>query len=188
MMRLQQVACGFVSDEDGTIQELHTAKADAIADDLSEIVAQGEKVVIFYKYVHEGNLIKNAIEKKFRHLRFDHIDGTTGADRRKEIARVFNTKPGAACILAQIKTLSEGVSLAEASHVFYASQTFSLVLELQSRDRIYKLGGDGKAAARTVTYYRVHGSIEDYVAKIVNSKEPAHTAIMGIKKEDILCE
>jgi SNF2 family DNA or RNA helicase len=185
MMRLQQVACGFVTDAEGGTQELHTAKADAICDDLSEIVQQGEKVVIFYKYVHEGAMIRAAIEKKFRHLPFSHIDGTTGADTRKAIASAFNKRIGASCILAQIKTLSEGVSLAEARHVFYASQTFSFVLEEQSRDRVYKRGEDGNAAARTVTYYRVRGSIEDYVAKIVQGKLPMHQAVMGLTAKDM---
>jgi hypothetical protein len=185
MMRLQQVACGFVSDAEGGIQELHTAKADAICDDLSEIVQQGEKVVIFYKYVHEGKMIKDAIEKKFRHTHFAHIDGTTQADARKVIAADFNKRKGSSVILAQIKTLSEGVSLAEANHVFYASQTFSFVLEEQSRDRVYKRGEDGKAAARCVTYYRVSGSIEDYVAKIVQSKLPMHQAVMGLTVKDM---
>jgi SNF2 family DNA or RNA helicase len=185
MMRLQQVACGFVSNADGGIQELHTAKADAICDDLSEIIAQGEKVVIFYKYVHEGKMIREVIEKKFRHTWFRHIDGTTGADARKTIASAFNSSKNAAIILAQIKTLSEGVSLAEAAHVFYASQTFSFVAEEQSRDRVYKRGLDGNAAARTVTYYRVSGTIEDYVNKIVQGKLPMHQAIMGITAKDM---
>jgi len=185
MMRLQQIACGFVSDEKGEKHVLHNAKAEAIADDLSEIVAQGEKVVIFYKYVKEGEMIRDEIQKRFRHLHFEHIDGAIGADRRKEIARSFNMHAGASCILAHIKTLSEGVSLASASHVFYASQTFSFVMEEQSRDRVYKVGAEGRAAARTVTYYRVAGTIEDYVAKIVNSKQPMHAAIMSINKEAI---
>ena len=186
MMRLQQIACGFVNDENGEVHALHSAKAEAIAEDLSEIIAQGEKVVIFYKYVKEGEIIKNAVQKLYRHLSFDHIDGTTGADERKTIAASFNKRPGAACILAHIKTLSEGVSLSEARHVFYASQTFSFVAEEQSRDRVYKRGENGRAAARTVTYYRVPGTIEDYVAQIVARKEPMHNAVMGLKKEDIL--
>jgi hypothetical protein len=187
MMRLQQIACGFVKDADGKERLLHTAKAEAIADDLSEIVVQGEKVVIFYKYVKEGETIKNEIQKRYRHLRFEHIDGDVGADSRKSIAASFNQGAGAACILAHIKTLSEGVSLCEANHVFYASQTFSFVAEEQSRDRVYKRDKDGKALARTVTYYRVPGTIEDYVAQVVARKEPMHAAVMGLKKGDILC-
>ncbi len=186
MMRLQQIACGFVNDANGEVHVLHNAKAEAIAEDLSEIIAQGEKVVIFYKYVKEGEIIKNEIQKRYKHLRFEHINGNTDADARKSIAESFNSGVGAACILAHIKTLSEGVSLSEANHVFYASQTFSFVAEEQSRDRVYKRGADGKAAARTVTYYRIPGTIEDYVAEIVSRKEPMHAAVMGLKKEDIL--
>lgn len=187
MIRLQQVCCGFVRDENGEEQTLHRAKAQAIAEDLSEIIAQGEKVVIFYKFVREGEMIREEIERKHRHVWFRHIDGGVGADDRKSAANAFNSLPRAAVILAQIKTLSEGVSLAEARHVFYASQTFSFVLEEQSRDRVYKRGEDGKAAARCVTYYRVPKTIEDFIAQTVERKVPMHREIMSLKKENILC-
>ena len=186
MMRLQQIACGFVKDENGEEHVLHNAKAEAIADDLSEIIAQGEKVVIFYKYVKEGELIKNEIQKRYRHVWFRHIMGAISADDRKKTADEFNAITGSAVILAQIKTLTEGCSLREAHHVMYASQTFSFILEEQSRDRVYAFDGS-KALARTVTYYRIPGTIEDYVAQVVGRKEPMHAAIMALKKEDILC-
>ncbi len=186
MQRLQQIACGFVKNEDGEEVILHRAKAEAIGEDLSEIIQQGEKVVIFYKFVREGEMILEEIAKKFRHVQCAHVKGGVSATERRDIAETFNKKKGSSIIVAQIKTMTEGVSLAEADHVFYASQTFSFILEEQSRDRVYKRGEDGKAAARCVTYYRCPGTIEDYIAKIVDAKIPMHDRIMQIKREDIL--
>ena len=184
MMMLQQVACGFVKDENGIVHDLHKEKAKAIGEDLSEIYAQGEKVVIFYKYVKEGDAIKNEILKKYPHRWFRHIQGNVKAVDRKKIAEDFNAVSGNATILAQIQTLTEGCSLKEAHHVFYASQTFSFILEAQSRDRVYAFDGS-KALARVVTHYRVPGTIEDYIAKVVAAKVPMHNAIMQINRKDL---
>ena len=67
------------------------------------------------------------------------------------------------------------------------SQTFSFVLEEQSRDRVYKRDVGGAAAARYVTYYRVEKSIEDFIAETIMRKVPMHKAIMSLKKEDLQC-
>ena len=186
MQRLQQIACGFVKNEAGDEIIVHRAKAEAIGEDLSEIVAQGEKVVIYYKFRMEGKMILEEIAKKFRHVPCAHVEGGVSATARREIAETFNKKRGSSIVVAQIKTMTEGVSLAEADHVIYASQTFSYILEEQSRDRVYKRGEDGKAAARCVTYYRVPKTIEDYVAKIVSGKQPMHDAVMKITKDDLI--
>ncbi|MFY9718795.1 MAG: DEAD/DEAH box helicase [Candidatus Cybelea sp.] len=182
MTRLHQLTSGFLPDlesEDRSVLELHRAKRDAILADLEQIVADGEKAVIFHRFTAEGNALHDDISTAFK-VPVLKIDGSTASAARDDVYEVMEKHQGA-CV-AVIQTQSGGIarSLAEAQHVMFASRGFSFVEEEQARDRVYKPG-----ERRIVYDYVAEGTIDEYIADILRSKEAMHQAVRNADRESV---
>jgi SNF2 family DNA or RNA helicase len=180
LVRFQQITSGFIPDAGGVIHDLHSAKVDAVLDDLSEIKAQGEKVVLFHRFKWEHSEYTEALSK-VSGLAVFAIDGSTKAEERVGIAEKFNRHRGPAVVVAQIQAASEALSFAEAQHVFFVSTNFSLKDNLQARDRVFKPG-----ECRVVTNYIVKKSVDEFIHRKIGEKKPMHDAVMNGTLEEML--
>ena len=109
------------------------------------------------------------------------IDGSTPSAARDAVYDIMEKTKGS-CV-AVIQTQSGGIarSLAEAQHVMFASRGFSFVEEEQARDRVYKPG-----QRRIVYDYVAEGTIDEYIAEILRSKENMHQAVRNADREHIV--
>lgn len=177
LMRLQQLACGFLprttEDEDSGYHNIHTAVEDAVIDDLDEIIHSDEKVVIFHRFRHEADRLVERLAKEYKTTPVFRIDGSTPVQERKLIIDAFAKDTGKSCIaIVQTQSGGTGISFAEATHAMFISQGFSFADEEQARDRIFKPG-----CTRVVTYYRVGGTVHDYIGKTLDAKQTIHESL-----------
>jgi SNF2 family DNA or RNA helicase len=184
MIRLHQLTSGFLPDEDenAPLVEMHRAKRDAILADLEEIVEQGEKTIIFHRFTAEGKALAADIHKHFGdRAKVLKIDGSTSPQLRDDVYTTVEKMPKP--VIAVIQTQSGGIarSLAEAQHVMFASRGFSFVEEEQARDRVYKPG-----ARRIVYDYVCEGTIDEYIADILDHKANIHEAVRNADRKDIV--
>jgi hypothetical protein len=187
MLRLQQIASGFLPDsaEADHEVELHSGKIDACVADLSEVIASDEKAVVYHRFTREGKVLTERLEGLHNRLapqvEIVVINGATSVGRRGEgIERFEKTKKPAVAIV-QVQSGGTGISFAEARHVMFLSQMFNLDDQLQARDRAYKQVG-GKAMPRTVTFYRVPGTVDDTIKEILESKLNVHEAMRNVDR------
>lgn len=180
LIRLQQLTSGYLRTEGGEDIDMHTAKIDAVLNDLEEIIESGEKALIFHRFTWEGEKYYNAIAERYGNilsvhnvqsgLRRIYGDSSPG-DRDIAVSTIHNAIGPAICI-AQTRTAALGVSFANATHAFFVSQTFSFTDEDQARDRIYKPGFN-----RCITYYRCRGSVDQFIARALAAKDDIHDAV-----------
>lgn len=135
LIRMQQICSGFCIVKDsvfdqGTIEELNTAKEDALADMLEDI-GHGENVVVFCQFRHDLNAIKRASEKSG--WRYYELSGS--ADMLNEWR-----KDDDAVIGVQIQAGSEGIDMTKSNHAVYFSVPHSLAMYNQSKARLYRPG------------------------------------------------
>jgi SNF2 family DNA or RNA helicase len=180
LVRFQQITSGFIADSAGGLHEIQRAKIDAVLDDLSEIKAQGEKVVLFHRFKWEHGSYLEALGK-MPGIEVFGIDGSTKAEERVGIAEKFNKHRGPAVVVAQIQAASEALSFAEAQHVFFVSTNFSLKDNLQARDRVFKPG-----ECRVVTNFVVKKSVDEFIHRKIGEKKPMHDNVMGATLEEML--
>lgn len=178
LIRLQQLTSGFLPDELGQIHEIHDCKVAYVMADLDEIFASGEKAVIFHKFRWEAQTYRDRIAREFPKVRAFSINGDTSASARIAVERAFNAHEGPAIIVAQTQSANLGLSFAEAAHALFVSQLFSHTDEEQARDRIFKPGH-----ARSVAYYRCPDTVDDFIADVIDSKQPIHHAVMHADRE-----
>jgi Mesyanzhinovviridae DNA helicase len=178
-LRFQQLTSGFVGTDTGTVPA-HTAKIDAVIEDLEEIIESEEKAVIFCKFTWEVETYKAEIEKRLK-CRVVTIQGSTSLPDRQQAISEINTSPQSIVCIAQIQAGGTGISLAGATHAMFVSETFSYAEQQQAQDRIYSPG-----KSKCVTFYRVPHTIDDYIAKTLALKKTVNESIQNQKLEEIL--
>jgi SWI/SNF-related matrix-associated actin-dependent regulator 1 of chromatin subfamily A len=178
-LRFQQITSGFVGTDVGT-ESVHTAKVDAVIEDLEEIVESGEKAVIFCKFTWEVETYKLEIEKRLK-CKVVTIQGSTSLqDRQAAIQEVNQASIPVVCI-AQIQAGGTGISLAGATHALFVSETFSYAEQQQAQDRIYSPG-----KSKCVTFYRVPNTIDSYIARTLELKKSVNESVQNQRLEEIL--
>jgi SNF2 family DNA or RNA helicase len=176
LTRLQQLASGFLPQETGGLGWVHREKVAAIVEDLDDIVAQGDKAVVFHKFTAEGDAIAEELRGKCEVLR---IRGDVPVMERQRIMDRM-AEPGARVAIVQTRSGGVGVSFAEVPYQLVASQSFSFVDEDQAHDRTYK-----PKTARFVTHYRAAGTIDDFIAETLASKQDIHQAVRNADRRDM---
>lgn len=182
LVRLQQIAAGYITDEDGTDIVIHDAKIDAVLADLDEIVEQGEKAVVFHRFTWEGTQYAQRIQAEFPGVPVWSINGQTSSTEADRIWKTqFPQHQGSAIVVVQVRSGGIGISFAEAQHALFVSLGFSFANEFeQPRDRIYKAGH-----TRTVTHYAMRGTVDEYIHATIDSKRNVHDNVMKIAIEEL---
>jgi hypothetical protein len=175
MLRLQQLAAGYVTDDDGVNQLVHTAKLNAVIDKLRTIVNSNEKAVVFHHFTWEGE----QLEKQARvfNLPVLRISGATPPGVRAEVvARMARPEPAIAVV--QTQSGGVGISFSEVAYQITTSESYSFVREEQAHDRTYKPG-----CQRFVTHIRTLDTVDMSIAALLHSKQHLHSTIKQMDKE-----
>lgn len=148
MMKLRQIAAGFVKDTDtGTVHVIGDSMRESIRD-VAEVTLAGEqRLVVFGYFRYECDLLTKMLTKKGVEVRT--VTGKTKASDRLAIRRHFADVSGnldpvnkkRQILVAQQRTMSLSVNeLVVASHAIFASQSEQRVDFVQSRDRLHRKG------------------------------------------------
>ena len=180
LVRLQQIASGYVVGDDGIERPVHTAKIDAVLDDLAEIIESGEKSIIFHKFTWEGRTLLEAIRKKYPRVPVLAFSGTTSSAEREHVTDTIEGYAGSAVAVVQTQAGGVGISFARSAYAQIMTQGFSFVAERQARDRIYKPN-----TPRHLMYYRVNGTVDEAIADALQAKTNLHEAVMNIDRREL---
>ena len=147
LLRLQQIAGGFLIDDDGKTRQVSTAKLEATADIVQSLcIDEGQKLVIFARFRAEIEAIRDTVDKLLRPAGLDQVAiwGDVPITRRGEIVERFQSDPDVRVLVGQLKATSEGLTLNAACVVVYYSTTWSYGEYAQSQDRIHRIGQTSK--------------------------------------------
>ncbi len=140
---LQQIACGFWHVENG-IMELHSKRMDLLESVVDDI-PDGEKVIIWTKYVHDIESITAMLEQNYSKGCAARFFGRLSEKARgAEIARFRN---GARFFVATPSCAGHGLTLNEAAYVIFYNNGFKYSERIQAEDRCHRIG-----QTRPVTY------------------------------------
>lgn len=132
LVRLQQIASGFCFTQEGPLgdkqlQELNTAKEDALSDMLTDLNGKSH-IVVFCLFKHDLDAVARSADKC--KIKCFELSGR---------ANSFTEWKGQGGVLAvQIQAGAEGVDMTMANHAIYYSVPHSLALYNQSKARLYR--------------------------------------------------
>lgn len=147
IMRRQQLTSGFCKTEEGPLVDISSEKVDAAQQIVTDAVAQGERVVVFCRFIHDVERVSAAISPTVLH------GVMTGDTSKKERDRVLHDIESGAisCIVAQIQVGGLGVNeMVAASIAVFTSVGFKVDDFQQARDRLHRIG-----QTRRVVYYHL---------------------------------
>lgn len=173
LLRLQQITSGHITDDDGIVQKLHTAKQDQLAE-LLEDISNEEPIVVFCRFVPDIKAVCAvcaAAGRKSYVLR----------GGQNELHDWQNSQNGSV-LVAQIRSGSLSVDCTRACYTIYFSLGFSLGDYEQSLARPHRQG-----QTRKVTYIHLvcRDTIDEQVYRALQAhRDVVDSVLADMKGED----
>lgn len=142
LLRLSQLAGGYMRYEDGSVENVSQAKMDALTDIVDRCIDEGNKVVVFARFIPEIEAIERMLKKKG--IGYALIKGDVEQGDRATAVEQFQTNEDCKVFVGQLQTTSMGLTLTAAHVCVFYSLDFSYANYEQSRARIHRIGQKDK--------------------------------------------
>ncbi len=172
ILRLHQIVCGHVTDEDGIVHSLPSNRVDG----LMEVVAEtSSKVIIWARYRHDIARVVEALSKKYGSEAVAQFHGGNTKTRQRD-ADQFLTEPVCRFMVSNQQSGGYGNTWVVASTVIYYSNDYDLEKRLQSEDRAHR---SGQTVPVTYVDLVCPGTVDEKILKSLRAKINISDAIMG---------
>ena len=170
LLRLRQTAChpGLV---DPTRIDEPAAKLDTLLEQLTEVIDEGHKVLVFSQFTSFLSIVRRRLEE--RSIVYEYLDGKT-TDRQ---ARVQRFQEDAACplFLVSLKAGGQGLNLTAADYIYILDPWWNPAVEAQAVDRAHRIG-----QTRRVFAYRLiaRDTVEEKIVALQDRKRELAESIV----------
>ena len=181
LMRLQQICCGNLTDDDGKIHPLPSNRIKELLEVCEEI--QG-KAIIWATWTMDIRSIADALRDCYGVQAVASLHGETPDSERPQIVKDFQDRQSELRFLVgHPKTGGHGLTLTAANTVIYYSNSYDLELRVQSEDRAHRITQNNK-----VTYIDLMSpkTIDEKIVKSLRDKINVADTIMGEDPRDWL--
>jgi SNF2 family DNA or RNA helicase len=153
-------ALGIKSQESGKLQRL--------LEMLEEVLAEGDRSLIFTQFAEWGKLLKPHLEQHLgREILF--LYGGIKQQQREEMIDRFQHDPqGPPIMILSLKAGGTGLNLTRATHVFHYDRWWNPAVENQATDRVFRIG-----QTRNVQVHKFvcTGTLEEKIHDMIESKK-----------------
>jgi len=173
MMRLHQITCGHLKNDDGTITEIKNNRVKELINLLDEVEG---KVIIWANYIHDIQHIVKEITDEYGADSIVQYYGAINSDDRQEAIKKFQDKDSKVrFFIGNPQTGGYGITLTAANTVVYYSNGYDLEKRLQSEDRAHRIGQE-----KSVTYvdFIAPKTVDEKIVKALRSKMNIANTIM----------
>lgn len=166
--KLSQLASGCIYDENGDAIEIHQEKLDALERVIED--AQGQPILIFYRFRHEAE----RIEKRFKQVK--RLDVAAGDVKKWNDGNI-------PLLLAHPKSAGHGLNLQQGGHIIvWFGIDWPLELYQQANARLDR---QGQTEPVIIHHLIAKGTIDEDVMKSLANKEVGQDALMAAVKARI---
>ncbi|MEP0860711.1 MAG: restriction endonuclease [Ignavibacterium sp.] len=155
-------------------------KTESLKERIEEIIANGEKVIVFSQYVDEG---VSKLEKLLEPYGVAKIvGGQTDSVRRNEIEK-FKKRKDVPVLIASVRSGGEGLNLIEASYVVHFDHWWNPAVMWQAEDRVHRRG---QTKGVNIYSYWMKDTIDDRIRQKLREKGILFEQIVdGLAEEGI---
>lgn len=170
LLRLRQAACHPALID--PFKTAGSAKLDALIPQITEVIQEGHKILVFSQFTSFLKLVREALERQG--IDYEYLDGQT-ADRAARVER-FQTDASCPLFLISLKAGGLGLNLTAADYVFLLDPWWNPAAEAQAIDRAHRIG-----QSRHVFAYRLitRNTVEERVLELQQTKRDLADAIIG---------
>jgi SNF2 family DNA or RNA helicase len=189
MTKLKQV-CNHPAQllRDGTRLAGRSGKLARLEEILDEVLATGEKALLFTQYAEFGGMLRAHLAARFgREVAFLH-GGVPKAERDAMVARFQGISPAThayaqdvhpsspALFILSLKAGGTGLTLTAANHVVHVDRWWNPAVEDQATDRAFRIGQRRNVQVRK---FVCAGTVEEKIAAMIRDKRGLAAKIVG---------
>ncbi|MFM6356253.1 MAG: DEAD/DEAH box helicase [Planktothrix sp.] len=156
------------SEKPELIKTQYSGKLQRLTEMLDELLAEGDRALIFTQFAEWGKLLQPYLEHYFkREILF--LYGSTRKNQREEMIDRFQNDPQAPPIMIlSLKAGGVGLNLTRANHVFHFDRWWNPAVENQATDRVFRIG-----QTRNVQVHKFvcTGTLEEKINDLIESKK-----------------
>ena len=143
---------------------------------LEEILAEGDRALIFTQFAEMGELLKASLPDALgSQVQFLH--GGTTPKQRDVMIRAFQEDPsGPPIFILSLKAGGTGLNLTRANHVFHFDRWWNPAVENQATDRAFRIGQHRNVQ---VHKFVTLGTLEEKIDEMIESKKGLAQAVIG---------
>ncbi|WP_083958251.1 DEAD/DEAH box helicase [Herbidospora mongoliensis] len=176
MTRLKQV-CNHPAHllKDGSRLPGRSGKLARLEELCEEILAEGEKALVFTQYAEFGSLLLPHLAARLdRPVLWLH--GGLTKKRRDELVDRFQTDDEPMIFLLSLKAAGTGLNLTAANHVIHVDRWWNPAVENQATDRAFRIGQTKNVQVRK---FICTGTIEERVDEMIERKQALAESVVG---------
>ncbi|WCN84734.1 SNF2-related protein [Micromonospora sp. LH3U1] len=176
MTRLKQV-CNHPAQllRDGSPLEGRSGKLSRLTEILEEVLAAGERALLFTQYAEFGAMLRGHLSARFgREVLFLH--GGLGKAERDAMVQRFQSADGPPLFVLSLKAGGTGLTLTAANHVVHVDRWWNPAVEDQATDRAFRIGQHRRVQVRK---FVCAGTVEEKVAAMIADKRSLAERVVG---------
>lgn len=170
--RLREAACSI-----GLVDRDWTAVSSKIVEFMSlvdNILAGGNRVLVFSQFTTFLNQAKSAVEKVLTADEYCYLDGATTLQQREKMVQEFQHGKCKVFFIS-LKAGGVGLNLTGANYVIHLDPWWNPAIEQQATDRAYRIGQEQNV---TVYHLITRNSIEEKIIRLHKSKRDLADALL----------
>ena len=151
-----------------SINSQESGKLQRLVEMLEEVVAQGDRALIFTQFAEWGKLLKPHLEKHLGREVLFLYGGIKQQQREEMIDRFQHDPQGPPIMILSLKAGGTGLNLTRATHVFHYDRWWNPAVENQATDRVFRIG-----QTRNVQVHKFvcTGTLEEKIHDMIESKK-----------------
>jgi non-specific serine/threonine protein kinase len=176
MTKLKQV-CNHPAQflHDGTRLAGRSGKLARLEEILDEVLAAGEKALLFTQYASFGAMLRAHLSARFgREVAYLH--GGVGKAARDDLVARFQGPGGPPLFVLSLKAGGTGLTLTAANHVVHVDRWWNPAVEDQATDRAFRIGQKRSVQVRK---FVCAGTVEEKISGMIRDKRGLAARIVG---------
>ncbi|MGF1491458.1 MAG: DEAD/DEAH box helicase [Microcoleaceae cyanobacterium] len=157
-----------LSSNASTMNAKRSGKLQRLHEMLEEILAQGDRALIFTQFSEWGKLLQPYLEHHLGCKTLFLYGATRKAQREEMVDRFQNDPQGPPILILSLKAGGVGLNLTRANHVFHFDRWWNPAIENQATDRAFRIG-----QTRNVQVHKFvcSGTLEEKIHELIESKK-----------------
>jgi SNF2 family DNA or RNA helicase len=177
LMKLKQI-CNHPALflQDGSPLLGRSGKLTRLGEMLEEVLAEGEKALIFTQFAGMGVMLRQYLQEKLGCETLFLHGGTTKKQRDAMIQRFQNDHYGPPLFVLSLKAGGFGLNLTAANHVFHFDRWWNPAVENQATDRVFRIGQKKNVQ---VHKFVCIGTLEERIDQMLEQKKELAESIIS---------
>ncbi len=153
-----------------------SGKLARLQDMLEEIIAVGDRALVFSQFAEMGGILQRHIQDTFgKEALFLH-GGVSRRQRDRMVERFQDDKNGPPVFILSLRAGGTGLNLTAANHVFHYDRWWNPAVENQATDRAFRIGQTSNVQ---VHKFMCAGTLEERIDMMIEAKQATAERVVG---------